>query len=71
MSPTGSATPRKCPGDCDGDSFVTIDELIRGVNIALGNAHVEDCLNMDRSGDGKVTIDELIAAVGASLNGCP
>jgi len=71
VSPTGSATPRKCPGDCDGDGFVTIDELIRGVNITLGNAHVEDCLNMDRSGDGKVTIDELIAAVGASLNGCP
>jgi len=50
---------------------VTIEELIRGVNIALGNAPVSDCPPFDRNADGQVTIDELIAAVGAAMSGCP
>ncbi len=60
-----------CPGDCNGNGEVTIDELITGVNIALGNAPVSNCPAFDRSGDGEVTIDDLIAAVNAALTGCP
>ena len=47
-----------------------MDELIKGVNIALGSTSVDACASFDASGDGAVTIDELIAAVNRALNGC-
>jgi hypothetical protein len=47
-----------------------INELIIGVNIALGNASPAACTAMDANQDGRVTINELIAAVNAALNGC-
>jgi hypothetical protein len=56
------------PGDCNGDGVVTIDELILGVNIALGNLPLTDCPAFDTNRDGMVSIDELIAAVNAALN---
>lgn len=59
-----------CVGDCDGNGAVTIDELVRGVTIALAGSGVGGCAAMDRSGDGTVTIDELVAAVEAALAGC-
>lgn len=60
-----------CVGDCDGNGVVAINELIRGVNINLGNADLSTCPAMDGSGDGAVAINELIQAVNNSLNGCP
>lgn len=63
--------PSACPGDCDGDLRITIDELLRGVNIALGAATVELCRGFDRDADGLVRIDELLAAVNNALSGCP
>ena len=59
-----------CTGDCDGDGAVTINELITGVNIALGSAPLAQCAAFDADGDGLVAINELIAAVGAALDGC-
>jgi hypothetical protein len=59
-----------CTGDCNGDGEVTINELISGVNIALGSAPLSQCPAFDPSGDGSVAINELIAAVGAALEGC-
>jgi len=59
-----------CAGDCGGDGEVTVDELVLGVNIALGSALLNQCGNFDSNNDGDVTIDELIAAVGSALNGC-
>ena len=59
-----------CPGDCGGNGEVTVDELVLGVNIALGTASVSQCTAMDSSGEGEVTINELIAAVNSALNGC-
>lgn len=56
-----------CTGDCNGDEMVTIDELIRGVGIALGNLPVSDCLGIDRDNSGDVTVDELVGAVAQSL----
>jgi len=72
-TPTVTSSPlaATCIGDCGGDGSVTIDELVRSVNIALGNAAVDACLASDRNGNGAVTIDELVAAVGNALNGCP
>ncbi len=73
-TPTSTATstppPSVCVGDCNGDSEVTVDELITGVNIALDNRPVGDCPQFDASADGAVTIDELIAAVNVALTGC-
>src|SRR5262249_24152846 len=69
-TPTVSPTPIACVGDCNHNGIVTVDELIRGVNIALGNAAVPICPEFDRDGSQTVTINELIAAVNAALNGC-
>src|SRR5262249_2061001 len=66
---TGLETP--CPGDCTGDGAVTIEDLIKGVNIALNTQAVSTCTAMDPNGDGAVTVDELIRAVAAALGGCP
>jgi hypothetical protein len=60
-----------CPGDCNGDGQVTINELITGVNIALGSTPVSNCPSFDVNHDGSVVINELISAVNAALNGCP
>ncbi len=67
-----STTPptSTCAGDCNGDGSVTINELIAGVNIALGNTAVTSCPSFDRNSDGSVTINELIAGVNAALAGC-
>jgi hypothetical protein len=50
---------------------VTIDELIRMVNIALGSAELRTCSVGDLNGDGEITIDEIIRSVNVALNGCP
>lgn len=60
-----------CVGDCNGDGQVTVDELIVGVNIALGEASVEQCAAFDANGDGQVTVDEIVGAVSVALDGCP
>jgi Tol biopolymer transport system component len=74
-SSAGSATigvqaSPSCVGDCNANGVVTIDELVRGVNISLGNLAVASCPAFDTSGNGQVTIDELIRAVNALLVGC-
>lgn len=70
VSTTGSASAG-CVGDCNIDGRVTVDELIRGVNIALGNASSDGCLAFETNGDGKVTIDEILRGVTGTLTGCP
>jgi hypothetical protein len=37
-----------CTGDWDGDGAVTVTELIRGVNIALGGLQINECSAFDR-----------------------
>lgn len=64
------APPGFCPGDCNRDALVTVDELITAVRIALGEAAVDTCLDADLNGDGIVTVDELVTAVNAALLGC-
>lgn len=70
-TPTHTPRPSACPGDCSGDGTVTVDEIITGVNIALGSLPVANCLAMDTNGDGEVTVDEILQAINAALNGCP
>ncbi|HSP96959.1 MAG TPA: penicillin acylase family protein, partial [Candidatus Dormibacteraeota bacterium] len=59
-----------CPGDCRDDGRVSIDELITGVNIALGSSAVDVCAPLDLNGDGVVAINELITAVNRALGTC-
>lgn len=59
-----------CAGDCSGDGEVTVNELVLGVNIALGNAAIEECGSFDVNSDAEVTVTELIGAVNSALNGC-
>jgi hypothetical protein len=68
-SPRGAVA--LCTGDCSGNGSVTIDELLKMVNIALGSLSVHECDVGDTSGDGRITIDEIVAAVRNALAGCP
>ena len=76
-----TSTPvQTCAGDCNGDGHVSVDEVIRLVNITLGvpqpsacaagGAPVSTCALGDQNGDGKITVDEIVAAVSKALNGC-
>lgn len=71
VTATPTSGPVRCAGDCDGNGQVSINELIRGVNIALGSAALDDCAVFDVDGNGQVAVNELIAAVNAALAGCP
>jgi len=78
-TPSATATPTaatthppvpSCAGDCNGSDTVTVDELVAGVNIALGSRPLVDCPAFDRNGSGTVTVEELVQAVQAALAGC-
>jgi len=56
-----------CRGDCNGDGEVTIDELIKGINIALGTLAPSACPAFADCLD----VTCLITAVNNALNGCP
>jgi hypothetical protein len=60
-----------CTGDCNADAHVTVDELLTGVSIALGDRSLGDCVAFDRDEDGAVTVDEITLGVANALNGCP
>jgi cytochrome c peroxidase len=59
-----------CPGDCDLNGSVTVNELVSSVNVSLGQSSLALCIVSDPSGDGAVTVDELIRAVRGALGGC-
>ena len=74
--PTPTPGDLPCVGDCNGDGTVTIDDLIKMVNIALGlrsvcgDDGVGGCLAGDATCDCQITVDEIIRAVNNNLNGC-
>jgi Tol biopolymer transport system component len=76
LTPTPTPTAMVCVGDCNGDGQVSIDDLIRMVNIALGLAPLcpndvnGGCLAGDANCDCTITVDEIIRAVRNALNGC-
>lgn len=59
-----------CIGDCNADGQVTVDELVTGISIALGELNSEACLAFDADGSGTVTVDEIVTALTAALDGC-
>lgn len=67
----GACTPLRalgqdCPGDCDGDLVVSVDEVVVCVSRALGRRSA-GCLACDANQDGEVTVDEVVEVVGATL----
>ena len=66
---TPTAAPSACVGDCDGNGVVAINELILGVNIALGAAPDTACAAFTNA-DGMVDIAQLIKGVNNALGGC-
>jgi hypothetical protein len=69
--PPAATTGASSAGDCDDDGVTSVDELVRGVGIALGAAPLDGCPAADLNGDGTVTVDELVRAVAAALTGPP
>jgi Tol biopolymer transport system component len=81
-TPTPSLTPTvtpgvmPCVGDCDGDGRVSVADLVRMVNIALGLAPLcpgeptGGCLAGDANCDCEITVDDIVRAVQNSLQGC-
>lgn len=57
-------------GDCNQSNDVTVNELVFGVNIALGRAALSGCPFFDTNESMTVTVDELVLAVRAALEGC-
>jgi len=60
-----------CVGDCNSDGMVTIDEVVKAVNIALGTLPLAECRASDSNRDVAVTVNELVTAVRRALGGCP
>jgi DNA-binding beta-propeller fold protein YncE len=54
-----------CGGDCDGDGVVAVEEVVRGIGMALGDRAT--CAGFD---SGAVSIAALVRAVNNALNGC-
>jgi hypothetical protein len=71
LEPCSEDCPAFCAGDCNGSGMVTIDELMRGVNMALGYEDLSACPSLNTHEDTRISISELVAAVTQSLDGCP
>jgi uncharacterized protein (DUF2141 family) len=71
-TPTPPATPTlgPCTGDCGHSRVVTLQDLVLGVSISLGDAPLTACPSFDQNLDEKVTVPELAQSVGAALFGC-
>jgi len=63
--------PYPCVGDCNAQHSVTVAELVRMTNIALGTTVPSNCRAGDANGDGTITVDELLVATNNALHGCP
>ncbi|HSQ00800.1 MAG TPA: hypothetical protein VL049_26545 [Candidatus Dormibacteraeota bacterium] len=59
-----------CAGDCDANGQVAIFELLRGVNILLGNDFLSACQMFDADLSGDVNVNEIVQAVSSALRGC-
>ncbi len=62
-----------CPGDCNRDRQVTVDEVLAAVQMGLAPddaALAKRCLAADTDLNYRATIDELVTAVNRALTGC-
>lgn len=60
----------RCPGDCNGDGSVLVDELITAVRMSLTQGHADVCSSLDINRDEQISISELTLAVYQVLTAC-
>lgn len=60
----------RCPGDCDENGVVTVEELVGAVHSLLANGQPLSCWQADRNGDERITVEEIVRAVRAALADC-
>ncbi|MCX8073150.1 MAG: hypothetical protein N3C12_11970 [Candidatus Binatia bacterium] len=65
------AWEREAASDCNEDGTVTVDELVRAVNVALGLAAAGSCIDADANADDAVTVEEIVRGTNALLTGGP
>lgn len=70
-TPSPLPTPASCVGDCDENGSVAINELVKGVKIALAGGQINECPALDADLDAIVSVSELITAVTFAAEGCP
>lgn len=70
MTPSPTATPVDCTGDCDGSGTVVVNEIVTMVNIALERALMNTCAAGNSDGNQQITINEILTAVNGLLGGC-
>jgi hypothetical protein len=75
VSPTPTFTPTRtppvpCTGDCNRDGRVTVTDILKMVNIALGDAPFSDCTEGDANDDERITVTDIITAVTNALGAC-
>ena len=68
LAAPGSAQPTpSCPGDCNLDGIVAINELLLGVNFFLAGLPPSGCDELDDDRDGVLRVNELVLAVVKAL----
>lgn len=60
-----------CPGDCDGNGNVSVDELVLGVGITMDQVPASECQAIDSDGDSQVSVADVVSAVANALSNCP
>jgi cytochrome c peroxidase len=63
-------TLNACPGDCNLDGLVDVNELVTNVDISLGSGSLALCWITDTDGNGTVDVAELVEGINAALYGC-
>ena len=71
LAPTPTRTATHCVGDCNNSGGVTVDDLVKMANVALGKAAIATCMAGDTNRDGRITIDEVLTGVHNALVACP
>jgi hypothetical protein len=49
---------------------VTVDELVAGIGVALGDLTLDACQPLDDDGSGDVDVAEILGAINRALAGC-
>lgn len=70
-TPTPTATPLPCIGDCNHNQSVGLDEILTGVDVAMGGMPADPCPAFDVNQIGRITVADLLAAINDALIGCP
>jgi len=65
------ATRKLQVGDCDLSGQIDGNELLAGINVALGSAVIDTCRDGDTDGNWKISVDELVNSVNAAVHGVP